>query len=445
MRSPFSQWRVLSPPGAFSPTELAQLQELVVVVMEDGALLQIRRQAGHVAHPDQHRARPGEGRPGDPAEAPPAEQLRLRRQDPRSSPTTTRSRDEGSEDRADGLRDGRGAGGPPPRRLGRRQPAQGPSRSVDSRKTTFEPNSSRPAFEPLSLRQKLPALRNHSHRELVSTDDCSKAALRPECRKCFGNDGPVADLGQAASDTGAAHDSKVGRIRRVVVKDRPGHDRRYAMDASKIERELGWRPRETFESGIRKTVEWYLENGDWVGGVDERKLSPMDGRAILSLTGAEEQGSCSMAIKGRIAYKGIILAGGSGTRLYPVTHGVCKSLLPIYDKPMIYYPLSTLDVSGYTRHPYRFDSSGRPRFENPLGDRARLGINFSMRSRRGRKELRKPFRGPRVYRLVLLRTGAWGTTLSTDTICEDCLQARGRKGCQGIRVSGARSREIRRR
>jgi dTDP-glucose 4,6-dehydratase len=50
----------------------------------------------------------------------------------------------------------------------------------------------------------------------------------------------------------------------TFVKDRPGHDRRYAMDATKIERELGWRPRETFESGISKTVRWYLENEDWV-------------------------------------------------------------------------------------------------------------------------------------------------------------------------------------
>ncbi|MET1253591.1 dTDP-glucose 4,6-dehydratase [Aliikangiella maris] len=47
------------------------------------------------------------------------------------------------------------------------------------------------------------------------------------------------------------------------VKDRPGHDVRYAIDASKIERELGWKPSETFESGIRKTVEWYLNNKDW--------------------------------------------------------------------------------------------------------------------------------------------------------------------------------------
>lgn len=53
----------------------------------------------------------------------------------------------------------------------------------------------------------------------------------------------------------------------TFVKDRPGHDRRYAMDASKIERELNWRPKETFETGIRKTVNWYLQNEDWVQDV----------------------------------------------------------------------------------------------------------------------------------------------------------------------------------
>ena len=51
------------------------------------------------------------------------------------------------------------------------------------------------------------------------------------------------------------------------VTDRPGHDRRYAIDASKIERELGWKPVESFETGLRKTVEWYLANGDWLQGV----------------------------------------------------------------------------------------------------------------------------------------------------------------------------------
>lgn len=53
----------------------------------------------------------------------------------------------------------------------------------------------------------------------------------------------------------------------TYVKDRPGHDRRYAIDASKLQRELGWKPLETFESGIRKTVEWYLNHQDWTEGV----------------------------------------------------------------------------------------------------------------------------------------------------------------------------------
>ncbi|WP_313235045.1 dTDP-glucose 4,6-dehydratase [Delftia acidovorans] len=53
----------------------------------------------------------------------------------------------------------------------------------------------------------------------------------------------------------------------TYVKDRPGHDRRYAIDARKLERELGWKPAETFETGIRKTVQWYLDNPEWVADV----------------------------------------------------------------------------------------------------------------------------------------------------------------------------------
>ena len=68
----------------------------------------------------------------------------------------------------------------------------------------------------------------------------------------------------------AAREELLGEARRSLirfVKDRPGHDRRYAIDARKIERELGWRPQETFASGIRKTVQWYLDNGDWLAAV----------------------------------------------------------------------------------------------------------------------------------------------------------------------------------
>lgn len=66
-----------------------------------------------------------------------------------------------------------------------------------------------------------------------------------------------------------------GEYSRLItyVKDRPGHDRRYAIDPTKIERDIDWRPAETFASGIRKTVEWYLANDDWVRGVTSGEYS----------------------------------------------------------------------------------------------------------------------------------------------------------------------------
>jgi dTDP-glucose 4,6-dehydratase len=72
-------------------------------------------------------------------------------------------------------------------------------------------------------------------------------------------------LCEILEDLVPGHPNGVNMYRELItfVEDRPGHDLRYAIDASKIEQELGWRPAETFESGIRKTVEWYLENRTW--------------------------------------------------------------------------------------------------------------------------------------------------------------------------------------
>ena len=84
------------------------------------------------------------------------------------------------------------------------------------------------------------------------------------------NEKPNLEIVQTICDLVDEISPRAGKSRRdliTFVKDRPGHDRRYAMNARKIERELGWKPKATFETGIRKTVRWYLENEAWVRDV----------------------------------------------------------------------------------------------------------------------------------------------------------------------------------
>ena len=102
----------------------------------------------------------------------------------------------------------------------------------------------------------------------------------------------------------------------------------------------------------------------------------MDQRSVFQSSALGQKGAKIRMEQSEAGYKGIILAGGSGTRLYPVTHGTCKSLLPVYNKPMIYYPLSTLMLAGIRDILIISTRDDTPKFEQLLEDGRRFGISL---------------------------------------------------------------------